>query len=306
MFLSVIVATYNRCESLKDTLDSLVAQVDGHDLGVEIIVVDNNSSDKTKEVVESYQAKFSELIKYIFEGEQGKSFALNHGIKIAKGEVVAFTDDDCLVSEDWLVTIFETFKKYNMDCIGGKIKLKWFDKIPVWFDERMLNDLGYLDYGDVLFEVKTFDSPFYGCNFAFKRELFEKYGYFDVRLGPKGKLLSRNEDTEIVKRFLRREAKVYYQPRLFIYHKVIKDRIKKEYFRELYFETGKSSSKNNIVRDKDFRQILNVPIWRIRVFFGDLLKYLQCIVFRKKESFYRELRLLFFFGYVRDRLSMKI
>src|SRR3990167_2999593 len=94
MYLSVIIATYNRCENLKEALRTLYQQENDGTFDYEIIVIDNNSKDQTREVVESFIAKEGLKVRYIFEPIQGKVYALNTGITHAKGEIVAFTDDD--------------------------------------------------------------------------------------------------------------------------------------------------------------------------------------------------------------------
>src|SRR5829696_9022741 len=100
MKFSVVIATYNRADELVRTLDSL------RNLQVaepwEVVIVDNNSSDNTKEVVLKAAENFPVPLRYLHEPQQGRSAALNTGIKASHGEIIATTDDDVRVEPDWL------------------------------------------------------------------------------------------------------------------------------------------------------------------------------------------------------------
>lgn len=115
--ISVVIATYRRPLSLKDTLSSMVAQTRPAD---EIIVVDNNSGDETEWIVSEFRQKLP--IQYVFEPRQGVSFARNAGVKAANGEVVAFTDDDCVSDPDWLYNLELPFlRDPQIGLVGGEI-----------------------------------------------------------------------------------------------------------------------------------------------------------------------------------------
>ena len=150
-------------------------------LSWEVIVVDNNSSDNTRKVVEDF-VRSSELnIRYVFEGKQGHSHARNTGVKEAKGEIIAFTDDDVIVEKSWIHNIDRIFKEDYVGCIGGKILPIWEKPCPKWLTKDLYGYLALLDYGENPFYI---DSPeIWGANFAVKSSLFQKYGYFDTTLG---------------------------------------------------------------------------------------------------------------------------
>src|SRR5437762_3176643 len=94
--ISAIVCTYNRCESLRDTLTALKQQHLRNGSSLEILVVDNNSRDLTKKVVSEAAKESGWPIRYVFESRQGKSSALNRGIREAAGEFLVMTDDDMI------------------------------------------------------------------------------------------------------------------------------------------------------------------------------------------------------------------
>ena len=108
IMMSVIICTYNRCESLRQILQCLLFQ-DFDKFKYEIIVVDNNSTDNTREIVTEMSKSSAVSIKYIFENRQGLCYARNTGIQYARGEIIAFTDDDVLLDKYFLPTI-KTFK----------------------------------------------------------------------------------------------------------------------------------------------------------------------------------------------------
>src|SRR5262249_15079966 len=100
---SIVIATYNRAALLHDTLDSLARLRTAAPW--EVIVVDNNSPDHTRSVIEAAAPAYPVPLRYAFEPEQGRSAALNRGFRLAAGEIVVTTDDDVRVNPDWLNTI---------------------------------------------------------------------------------------------------------------------------------------------------------------------------------------------------------
>src|SRR5271168_746976 len=100
--ISVLVCTYNRAQMLGRTIDSVVAQTLPESLGWELIIVDNNSSDQTRQVIEDFRLRYPERIRYLFEPQQGISHARNAGIRESRGEILAFIDDDETADTGWL------------------------------------------------------------------------------------------------------------------------------------------------------------------------------------------------------------
>lgn len=135
--ITVVVCTYNRHISLKEVLEDLLGQNTNGSFEYELIVVDNNSNDATKVTVASLIEKNPTRIKYVFEPRQGKSFAINTGIKLANGEIIVTTDDDCRINSDYLNKIYKNFQNYPKDVVlmGGKISAKWLNgKYTGWLD----------------------------------------------------------------------------------------------------------------------------------------------------------------------------
>ena len=118
MKFSVVIATYNRADELLKTLESLSRLQVGEPW--EVVIVDNNSSDNTKEVVLKASSDFPVPLRYFFEPEQGRSAALNTGIKAAQGEIIVTTDDDVRLEENWLSNADRALQTLGCDYLGGK------------------------------------------------------------------------------------------------------------------------------------------------------------------------------------------
>lgn len=186
MDISIIICTYNRSQYLDKILDNLSLLKNSPDCDYEIIMVDNNSKDKTKDIVGSYSRK-NNRIRYVFEPKQGTSNARNAGISNARGEIIAFTDDDVVIDNDWLENIFKFSKELDFDAVGGKVLLLFPPQTPQWMidhQEVFWGPIPYHCHGET---VKPYDqsmNSFVGANMIIKKRVFEEVGCFDTALGP--------------------------------------------------------------------------------------------------------------------------
>ena len=133
--VSVVICTYNRAQSLLNTLKSLERQNVHNGLTYEVIVVDNNSKDQTKNAVHEFTTENKLSTRYLFEKRQGISYARNSGIRNAKGEIIACLDDDVIVDTNWLEAIWQCFQETKADAVGGRIARKWYSEKPEWYSE---------------------------------------------------------------------------------------------------------------------------------------------------------------------------
>lgn len=239
--ISVIIATYNRCESLKDTLESLLSQDCDGSFDYEVIVVDNNSEDKTKELVESYKPKFNGKLRYLFEPKQGVSYAKNKGIEEAKGEIIAFTDDDVVVDRRWLLNICRCFQDYNCDAMGGRVLPLYPPSTSKWIKENrnlLQGPIVAHDYGKTMriYDTKNM-VPAIGANMAFKKECFNDCGLFRTDIGAgRGTV---GDDTEFIRRLERKNKRIYYCGKALVWHKVENERMRLEYIAKWYIMSGR-------------------------------------------------------------------
>jgi Glycosyltransferases, probably involved in cell wall biogenesis len=172
--VSIVIPVKNGAEEIRDLLDSLM-QIDYDTDKLEIIVVDGCSTDGTREIVSKYP------VKLLVEEKPGVNAARNVGIKNSTGEIIAFTDHDCVVPRDWVKKIVENLKDPEVGCVGGQILRYNNDFLARYADESIIPVMRIFSKKVLLNKIS---SPAYypvGCNFAVKREAVEKTGFFDER-----------------------------------------------------------------------------------------------------------------------------
>lgn len=258
---SVIIATYNRADTLARTLERYFAQEAANLVPHELVVVNNNSTDHTAEVIADFADEYS--LVPVFEEKQGLSHARNAGIAAASGDVLVFLDDDVLVDKHWLIHLARCFQQTDADAVGGRSFLMIEGDIPPWFgpDFRTLLSevqLGYQrrDAGD--------GRRLFGLNFAVKREALERVGGFDAGLGRKGGGLLAGEERLLLRRIHDSGGKLMYEPRAVVGHLIGPDRLQWRYFVKLAYGIG--SSRAQIDADRRV-------IWRVWCFVDTAWKF---------------------------------
>lgn len=244
MFLNVIIASYNRANLLRNTLASLCAATRVADLRVLVTVVDNNSTDYTRETVETFSCAGPIEIQYLFEPRLGKSRALNTGIAHSEAELIGFLDDDITVSPDWFVEVARTFSDrwHEIDFAGGKILPQWETDPPAWLPDNLSGVLALQDNGDEEFTYGGSDAELPGCQALIKRSVLMEVGPYNEELGPSGTKLLRGEDDDMYYRLIQAGKHGVYTPRLVVFHYVPQYRLTKRYFREWFFSWGGSQA----------------------------------------------------------------
>ena len=256
--VTVIIATWNRAQFLEETLRDLARQVTGDRFTYDVIVVDNNSTDETKCVVEALRPSFPVELTHLFEGRQGKGYALNRALAIARGEVVAFTDDDVALQPTWLSALHRTFQEHHADGVGGPVRPLWIGTRPAWLSDDMLNQLGMRDYGPSTFHVEPGKVRFIGPNMAFRRALFARYGGFSPsELG---------QDADWFLRVLRHGHRLVYQPAACVQHKIDTARLTERAFAQRLFRHGRGYG-IWLQEQPTGRTICRISYWVIRLYF---------------------------------------
>ncbi|PYS84912.1 MAG: hypothetical protein DMF67_03295 [Acidobacteria bacterium] len=241
MRLDVIVPTYNRHEMLKRTLDSLLAAEVPTGLEVRVTVVDNNSNDRTRQTVEEWMGRFGGRLNYVFEAQQGRSPALNAGIRATEGDLVGMIDDDEEVDGRWFECVQRAFGDGGVDFIGGRCLPRWGAEHPAWLPRDYPGVIGWIDSGD---EVLPYDENYPGIlmggNAVLRRSVLEKVGLYATSLSRNSKRLLSGEDQDMYQRLLESGARGLYLPDLIIHHYVPPERLTKRYFRRWCFWNGVS------------------------------------------------------------------
>lgn len=248
MSITVILCTFNRCQSLTLTLESIAASTVPGNIEWEVLVIDNNSSDGTRHTVEDFCRIHPGHFRYLFEPNSGKSYALNTGIRNAQGKILVFVDDDVTVEPSWLLKLANSLQDPNWAGVGGRTLLAEKFSPPRWMaTDGPFSMAGILaakfDLGDKPCELCPPHQPPYGANMAFRREMFEKYGMFRTDLGPSPDRTTPrpNEDTEFGRRLIAAGEHIRYEPSAIVYHPVTKKRINKQYFLTWWFDYGRAA-----------------------------------------------------------------
>jgi glycosyltransferase involved in cell wall biosynthesis len=243
MKITAILCTYNRWKMLATALDSIAKQTLPESVEWEVLVVDNNSRDQTREVVEDFSRRHPRHFRYLFEPQQGKSYALNAGIREAKGEVLAFMDDDVTVDPRWLDNLTAPLRNGEWAGSGGRTISTQSFTPPDWLALEgpycMMGVIyAHFDLGD---EPCELDIPPYGTNMAFRRVMFEKYGGFRADLGPRPGSEIRGEDTELGRRLMAAGEHLRYEPSAVVYHSIPEGRVTKDFFLTWWLDFGRAT-----------------------------------------------------------------
>jgi glucosyl-dolichyl phosphate glucuronosyltransferase len=279
LIFSIVICTQNRAELLKLVLKSFF-DCDYQSILFETIIVDNGSTDETKNVAKSFEQKINN-IHYFFEEKQGLSHARNRGWKEARGEYVGFLDDDCKVSVDWLQVAQEIGQNIKPAAFGGPFYAFFLSPKPFWYKDA---------YGSLVqsTEAKYVSENEYlvGGNMFIRRTILEKLGGFDPDFGMNGKRIGYGEETALLEKIRNQPTDncLYYDPRLWIEHLVRPEKMTWKWILRHKFADGRDYY--NLFPDKKiqisvFRIIYRIlkNIWLLfldilfRVYFRDREKY---------------------------------
>lgn len=248
--VSYVICTYNRANFLPIALNAFTTQSGNNWNDFEIVVIDNNSTDSTSQIVKEFQNNFP-YIKLIYEKEikQGLSNARNKGIEVSTSEWIAFLDDDAYINNDYTSHLLNFIQQHGhyYKAIGGPILLDFEKKPPKWYTHFLGSLFGYFKPYNKSCE---FSKTYYprGSNMIFHRTLFEKYGSFNPNLGRIGKNMLGSEEKDMFQRIYKGNENVYYLSTLIMYHLVPEFRTQKDFIRKQSIAVGISEQlriKNN-------------------------------------------------------------
>lgn len=234
--ISAIICTHNRVRYLTPCIESLLSQSLDRNL-YEILVIDNGSTDSTRQVVSKYESEG--IIRYIYEPILGLSQARNTGWQQARGEYVGYIDDDATADYLWLEKAVESFEQNpKPDWVGGAVTLVWEKEPPSWLTQSYYSALGWVDWGEKPRYLESDKEWLVGCNSLFRRNTLELIGGFDVRLGRKENVLLSGEEVQVHHRLKSKGGKFYYHPLVRVNHHVSEERVTEEYFYKRYYWGG--------------------------------------------------------------------
>jgi glycosyltransferase involved in cell wall biosynthesis len=240
--ITAIICTHNRADSLQKAIQSVLAQSLARDR-YEVIVVDNASTDHTADTVRSFA---TQGVRYVYEQGVGLSIARNTGQREARGEIVAYLDDDAVASPEWLEEILFAFDKYpDIGVVGGPISADWEGTRPDWLVDDLLPYLSVIHWGNATHVLEPHEF-LAGANFAFRKSALEMIGGFHPRLDRRGNLLLGEGDVHAVDRIIATGMRVLYHPLVTVVHTIPQRRMTKDFFRERLYWQGVSEA----VREK--------------------------------------------------------
>lgn len=230
----------------------------------EVLVVDNNSTDQTQPVVEEFSRRHPGRFRYLYEPQPGKSFALNSGIREARGDVLAFMDDDVTVEPTWLQNVTAPLYSGQWAGVGGRILAQWPSPPPHWVPLEGRNPLALLALFNLGLQSGPLSEPPFGTNMAFRRAIIEKYGGFRSDLGPRPGSEIRGEDTEFGRRLLQAGEQLWYEPSAVVYHPVPPHRLQQQYFLKWWLDKGRANIREfGIPKDTKWF-VMGVPLFLFR------------------------------------------
>lgn len=284
---TVAICTHGRCDLLGRTLERMTTLRIPSGIEWEVLVVDNNSSDATPALLESFRVRLP--LRATFEPRPGKSFAANRAVREARGDIILWTDDDVLVDPDWLVSYHRAVHRHpDVGIFGGPID-PWFDGTPPRWLKRafpeVANTYAILDLGPEPIPFSHDVYP-YGANMALRRSLHLREP-FDTRIGPSPSTLMRGEEMVLVRKLLDAGEKGVWVPDARVRHFIPKERQTVRYLRRYFIGSGQVVA---YLDEPPGRRLLGRPPWLWKEALVSELKYRLSRPFGKPETWIRYLR----------------
>jgi glycosyltransferase involved in cell wall biosynthesis len=301
MDISVVLSTYNRCDVLAKALHCLASQ-EAPGIEYEILIVDNNSTDGTRAIAETFLSR-DERFRYLFEGRQGLSYARNAGIRVARAEAIAFTDDDVEVSSDWILQIARALHRYpKAEFIGGRVLADADASLPAWAHAKM-GPFALQDLGDGPVMVSNSDRRcLIGACLAIRARAFGKAGLFSTATQRVEDGVGSTEDADWEAQVWKYGGHGMYVPEIVVRSPLSKSRLAKPYHRRWHFGHGKFNARARRAELETARRWMDIPAFLYRQAFESAF---QCAILtlkgKSREAFERENALLFCLGFAAER-----
>ncbi len=250
MRLTVVICTHNRSSLLMTAINSLNHTAQPTECDIRILVIANACEDDTVANLCSYQNnhKVNKSLPLVFEEEHipGKSYALNHAIKLVHDGYICFIDDDHRVDNNYFSAVSSAIKCYsNTRIFCGRIIPDWTGNEPDWVhtngDYKIFPlPIPNFQLGDKPTIVNSDSKLPGGGNLIIHKSIFDVFGEFSTSLGPKGNDLLGSEDSEFILRTISHNEAIQYIPDIIQYHYVDTDRLKLTYLIQKSFQRTRS------------------------------------------------------------------
>jgi L-malate glycosyltransferase len=292
--LTVLIATHNRSRTLPEVLNTF-CRLESPDGGWKLIIVDNGSTDTTREVIASFKSRLP--LTYAFEPALGKSFALNTGLLDISGDLAVFTDDDVLPRPDWLVQLrFAADSQPSFSIFGGSIVAHWEIPPEDWILKVEGPLLGITD--PAWPEGPTPAPRLYGGNMAVRSDIL-KAGYrFDTSLGPLGPRYQMGEDTDFVQRLGKAGFRAWHCKRAIVAHMIRRDQMTKQWVLRRAAPSGRSNYRREFNDSPNSPTLLlGFPRYLIREILTQAIRFGRaCLSLDADKAFTQRWRLHYLMG----------
>ncbi len=310
--LSIIVPSWNRAPQLEPLLTSLLDQDTGG-VRYDIVVVDNNSTDDTRRVVERIAADApAGQVRYLFEPRQGVSYARNAGVAATAAPIVAFVDDDGIAGRDWVRSMKRAFDDHpEADCIGGRITPRWVTPRPSWLTAPHAGPIAVQDRPEAAYlNAGQASMCLLSANLGCRRVAFDAVGGFSPDY-------PRGQDREFELRLWRAGRQGLYLPEMEISVEVPAERLERRYHRRWQATTGKYharmrfrdslSLEGALIEERpDVRRLWGSPLFLYRECLEHLAGFVRAAVTLDGDRrFFHETRLWYYLGFFRERRAAR-
>jgi glycosyltransferase involved in cell wall biosynthesis len=244
-------------------------------------------------------------VRYVFEPAQGKSFALNTGLRLMQSEVFSVIDDDLIMPNDFVQRLHQFFSTQPCsNYVGGKVLPLFSGAVPAWLTPMRWAPIAMADYGDVPFRVDA-DRPVCLLSCSFRRSAVEAVGGYRTDLSVDGAAIGGVEDSDLLSRLWARGYAGFYDPSLRLLHKVPEARLTRAHYRRWHFGHGRFTARSgNVPGGK--AQVKGIPSYLIREAVSDLSRLVVSILKGQQDSRVDAAdRLCFALGFATERVLRK-
>lgn len=294
MTITVVICTYNRCDVLARALQSIAESSLPDSVRWEVLIVDNNSTDRTSNVATGFCQRYPRRFRYLFEPLQGLSRARNAGIREARGQIVAFVDDDVTVEPTWLRSLTSGLHEGEWAGAGGRVLPHWTCEPPSWLPLTEWFGKAPLVMFDLGLEAGPLTELPFGANMAFRKSMFEKYGGFNTDLGRCGTGMLGGEDTEFGLRLRAAGERLRYEPAAIVYHSVPVNRLQRRYFLAWWFDKGRSDVLASGIATDTGWHVAGIPVHLLRKLVMGAVQWMVAV--EPSKRFSRKLAVWFLAG----------
>jgi len=238
---TVVICTHNRADLVAQSVEAALGET--HAAGGDVVVVDNASTDGTPEVLRTLAARLPGAFRVVAEPQLGLSVARNRGLAEARGDVVAYLDDDAVPRPGWLAALLQPYRDPTIVAVGGRIVLRFPGNPPPWLSREIHSALSAFDLGPTPRRVRYGEATYpFGANISFRVATARAAGGFSARVGPLGRHQLVHDETDLCYRLEHAGGTVWYAPDAVVDHHVLPERLTPHWMLRRHWTGGQSAA----------------------------------------------------------------